>query len=460
MDNLIEKARKIHLIGIGGIGVSGLAQILLKHGKKITGSDNVYSTLIKKLEKKGIKIFIGQKERNISSDIDLVIHSQAITSENPEYKKALSLKIPIISYPEAVGFLMNKKKGIAIAGTHGKTTTSALIVNILQKNNFSPSFLIGGEIIGKGNSGVGEGEYLVVEACEYKRSFLNYYPEIAVITNIEEDHLDYYKNLEEIKKAFEKFCKNVRENGFIVCWEEDDFFKVIRKNFLKKAITFGLKEGMWQAKNIEYSKKFTSFECWFNNKFIGKVKIKIKGLHNVLNTLASFAVGDIIGIPWENLKKSVEEFKGVHRRCEIIKKINGITIMDDYGHHPTEIKSTLKSIREIYPKNRLIVVFQPHQYSRTRFLLKDFASSFLLADKVIVPDIYFVRDSLLEKRLVNAKILVERIRKNQKEAIYIPTFSEIVTYLKEIIKQGDIVLTIGAGPVNEVGKELIKELEK
>jgi len=458
--NILKEAKRIHLIGIGGIGVSGLAKLLMSEGKKISGSDNNFSPIIKTLKEKGVKIFIPQKEENITEEIELVIFSQAILPDNPEYKKALKLKIPLLSYPEAVGLLMREKRGIAVAGTHGKTTTSSLIVSLLRKNKFSPSFLVGGEIIGLGNSSAGKGDFLIVEACEYKKSFLNYFPEIGVITNIERDHLDYYKNISEIKKAFREFLENVDENGVIIYCEEDKNTREVVEKVKKEKISYGLDRGDVRAKGIIIKNEKTEFTCVVDGKDKIRIGLNIWGLHNIQNTLASIGVGLWLGLSWSEIKEGIESFKGVHRRCEIIGEVKGVLIIDDYGHHPTEIKATLRCIREVFPQKRLIVVFQPHQYSRTRFLLKEFSHSFILADKVVVPDIYFVRDSIIEKKLVNAEMLVERIRRNGKEALYLPTFDEIIEYLVEIVKPGDIVLTIGAGPVDYVGKTLFKRLRE
>ncbi len=454
----IEKAKIIHLIGIGGIGVSGLAKILLYKGKKVSGSDNNYSHIIKELKNMGVKIYLKQKEENIEKNIDLIIHSQAILPDNPEYKRAKELNIPILSYPQAVGELMREKRGIAIAGTHGKTTTSSLIVNLLHTLNFSPTFLIGGEIINLGNSGVGNGEFLIVEACEYKRSFLNYCPEIEVITNIEKDHLDYYKDINDIKKAFYQFTQNIKPNGILIFCKEDKNLREIIKKVNVKTISYGLYSGDLKILNFKLTGRKTEFECYYKEKKLGKLRMNLWGKHNILNSLAAVGVGIYLGLSWKEIKKGLESFKGVHRRCEILGEKNGITIIDDYGHHPTEIKSTIECIKTVFPNRRLIVIFQPHQYSRTRFLLKDFAKSFYNADKVVVPDIYFVRDSLIEKKLINAEVLVEKIRKNGKEAIYLPTFKEIVEYLDEIKKKGDIILTIGAGPIDKVAKQILKRI--
>ncbi|HOV21858.1 MAG TPA: UDP-N-acetylmuramate--L-alanine ligase [bacterium] len=457
-NDIFERVKRVHIIGIGGIGVSGLAYILLKEGKIISGSDTNLTPITKALEKKGVKIFSPQREENITKDIELIIYSQAIFPDNPEYKKGKQLKIPMMSYPEGVGAIMKNKRGITISGTHGKTTTSALVVHLLKKNKLSPSFLVGGKIIGLGNSGVGKSDFLVVEGCEYKRSFLNYSPEIAVLTNIEKDHLDYYYDIREIKSAFWEFCNNVKKDGFIVYCNEDKNVVEVVKKVKREKISYGFENGDFTGRNIVIKKGRTEFDCYFKGKKISHLKLKIWGKHNVLNSLACIAVGNIIGLPFGDIKKAVETFDGVHRRCEIIGNEKGILIIDDYGHHPTEIKATLSTLKTVFPGRRLIVVFQPHQYSRTRFLLKDFARSFSNADKIVVPDIYFVRDSLKEKKLVNAEILVEKIRKNGKEALYLPTFEEIVEYLLEVLKVNDIVLTLGAGPVNLVGRELLEKL--
>lgn len=464
--NILKTAKSIHFIGIGGIGVSGLAKILLEQGKIVSGSDNEESALIKKLRDKGTKIFIGQKEKNVSRNTEIVVYSQAIPPDNQEYKKACELGIPLLSYPEALGMLMEDKKGIAIAGTHGKTTSSALIVTVFQSNGLSPSFVIGGEIVGKGNSGAGKSNFLVVEACEYKESFLHYAPETAVITNIDRDHLDYYRSIREIKNSFRKFCSNIKKDGCLISYAEDKNLKNILQNNKElkdkriQIVRFGFGSGDFRAKNISFSKGFTFFDCFKKSKLMGRVKLRAYGLHNVCNSLGAIAVADRYGIDWNGLTGALARFKGVRRRCEMKGQIGNILVMDDYAHHPTEIKATLCSLKEIYPGRRLVVIFQPHQYSRTRFLLKDFAASFECADKVIVPDIFFVRDSQREKELVNAAMLVKKIRNNGKEAMYLPTFDEIVSYLEEIVKQGDLLLTMGAGPVYQVGEKLLANLKR
>jgi len=459
--DILDGAGKIHLIGIGGTGMSGLARLLLDMDKDVSGSDNVPSPVLKKLAGKGIKIFCPQKAGNLSCrKTELVIHSHAILPDNPEYRKSLECRIPMLSYPEAVGYLMKRRKGIAVAGTHGKTTTSSLIVSILKRGGYSPSFLLGGEIRGLGNSGVGSSELLVVEACEYRRSFLNYSPEIAIVTSVEEDHLDYYRDIEDIKNSFTDFISNVPvESGLVIyCADNRNARDIAGRVRNRNKVSYGLAEGMWTAANIRFAGNTSEFDCFFEGEKSRPIRLGISGMHNVQNSLAAIACARHLEVPWKSIKEGLAEFKGVHRRCELLGKKKGVTVMDDYGHHPTEIECTLDCVRKMFPESRLIVVFQPHQYSRTRFLLKEFALSFSKADKVVVPDIYFVRDSIMEKKLVNAQILVERIRKNGKEALYLPTFEEIIEYLHEIVRPGDVVITIGAGPVNEVAEGILRRL--
>lgn len=455
----MDNKKLIHIIGIGGIGASGLAKILHYKGEKVQGSDMTKTELTEKLKNFGIEIFYEQNEDNITKDTGLVIYSQAITEENPEYKRAKEYGIPLISYPQALGQLTKEKRTIAVSGTHGKTTTSALIVNLLNSCGIETNFVIGGEIIGLGNSGIGKSDFLVIEACEYKRSFLNYKPEIGVITAIEEDHLDYYKDINDIVSAFKEFSKKIKKNGTLIANADDKNIQSVISEYKEKILCYGIKSGDVQAKNIILSEKGNIFDCVYKDKKIGTFKTNLYGLHNVLNSLACISAGIILKIPLESIEKSLKNFPGVDRRFHEIKNIDGITIIDDYGHHPTEIEATLKGLNQKYPQKRLIVIFQPHQYSRTRFLLKDFASSFSLADEVIVPDIYFVRDSEMEKKFINSEILVNEISKNGTKAKYIPEFKGIVEYLIKETKKGDVVLTIGAGPINEVAYTLKNKIE-
>lgn len=460
MERIIEKMNKIHIIGIGGSGTSGLAKIFKALGKNVQGSDMKKTEQTENLENSGIKVFYGHKLENIDPSIDIVVRSQAVNDDNPEFVAAKKINIPVITYPRALGLLMREKRGIAISGTHGKTTTSAMVVYMLKRCGYEPDFVIGGEISGYGNSGVGNSGFLVVEACEYKRSFLNLEPEIGIITSIEEDHLDYYRDINDIKNAFENFSERVHPYGKVIGMIEDDIVASVMSHCGVPVMSYGFNRGDIQAKNIRLSQDGNRFDCFYQGNKLGEIYIPLWGKHNILNALAAISTGLILGISFEKISDSLKNFPGVNRRSQILGIIKDVIIMDDYGHHPTEIVATLNGLRQRFPSRRLITIFQPHQYSRTRFLLKDFATSFTMADEVIVPDIYFVRDSENEKKLVNSEILVNEILKSGTSAKYIKEFDEIVDYLMKNVRSGDLVLTLGAGPVYQIGLKLKQALEK
>ncbi|HOJ31025.1 MAG TPA: UDP-N-acetylmuramate--L-alanine ligase [bacterium] len=458
MEKIIEKMKVVHIIGIGGSGTSGLAKIFRATGKMVQGSDMRRTTQTEYLENLGIPVFYGHNANNIDEKIDLVIRSQAITPDNPEFLRAKELKIPVINYPRALGLLMHEKRGIAVAGTHGKTTTSAMTVFMLKHAGYDPDFVIGGEICGYGNSGVGTGNFLVVEACEYKRSFLNFEPDVGIITSIEEDHLDYYRDINDIKNAFDDFSERIKPGGKLIGMMEDPLVASVMTKSGTISLGYGFEYGDVLAKNIRFTEEGNRFECYYSGKKLGEVFTPVYGKHNVLNVLAVICTGMVLDVPFSQIVDALDKFPGVLRRSQILACVNDIFIVDDYGHHPTEIVSTLRGLRQRFPSRRIITVFQPHQYSRTRFLLKDFAASFTLADEVIVPDIYFVRDTETEKYLVNSEILVNRILENGTMAKYIKDFDSIVAYLAKNVKPGSLVLTIGAGPIYEVGLKLKEAL--
>ena len=320
--------------------------------------------------------------------------------------------------------------------------------------------MIGGEICGMGNSGVGKSGLLVVEACEYKRSFLNLEPEVAIITSIEEDHLDYYRDIQDIRDSFENFADRVIPTGILIGMVDNPLVSFIINNSGARSIGYGIKAGTIQAKNIKPCEHGNVFDCFYNDKLLGRINSSLWGLHNVLNVLAAVSVGIYFDISFSMIANALKEFPGVCRRSQMISNVKDIIIMDDYGHHPTEIIATLNGLRQRFPSRKIIVVFQPHQYSRTRFLLDDFAASFNVCSEVIIPDIYFVRDLEDEKKLINSQILVDKIQNNGIKARYISDFDEIVKYLVNEITPGDVVLTIGAGPIYQVGLKLKEILEK
>lgn len=447
----------MHFVGIGGIGTSGVARILLSAGKEVSGSDVEEGTLLKELQALGVRTFVGHRPENLPEGAEAVVASSAVPDDNPEILAARSRKIPVITYSEALGSLMERRFGIAVAGTHGKTTTSALIAWILKQAGKEPSFVIGGEIpLLGGNSGTGKGKYLVAEACEYRRNFLALRPKVAVVTNIEEDHLDYYRDLTEIKSAFREFLNLLPDGGFALLCRENHNLMELAGRLDKTFFTYGLKDADYEAQAIKFERDGSRFTVAFGEEKLGSVFIRMPGQHNVLNSTAAFAVCHMLGLEPKTIAAGLGSFTGVRRRLELKGKYRGsVVVLDDYGHHPSEIAATLAAVRQLYPKGRIFAVFQPHQYSRTRFFLRDFARSFTLADEIIVPEIFFVRDSEESRRSVSSKDLVKELASLGKRTHFIPLFNDVVSYLKESVGAGDIVLTIGAGPVYQVADSLL-----
>lgn len=458
------KGKKYHFIGIGGIGTSGLAKVLMKNGAIVSGSDMCDSAVISQLRARGAAVAIGHCPDNIPPDTDEVVISAAITGANPELAGASERGLPIYKYAEMLGLLFDRYTGIAVAGTHGKSTTSGWLAWILDKAGLKPNFIVGADIpqLG-GSSGVGNGHYFVAEACEYDRSFLNLHPTIAVVLNIEQDHLDYYRDEDEIVEAFAEFAQQVKPDGFIIANGQDKNVARILRRLKKEAkiLTFGFESFCnYSARNLKLSGGSYEFDVFRSDSFVGHIRIGLPGRHNVLNALAVIAAATAAGLDWSTLQRELGGFTGIDRRLMLKAKIGGITILDDYAHHPTEIRASLAAIREKYAPKRLWCLFQPHQYSRTRFLLDDFAESFKLADITIVPEIYFVRDTAESRSKVSAETLVERISQHQCQALFIKDFAGIVDYLKKNVTDGDLVVTMGAGTIWKVADEYIQWLGK
>jgi UDP-N-acetylmuramate--alanine ligase len=448
----------------GGVGMSGLAKLLLKNKAIVTGSDQTASGVVEKLCQSGADIKIGHNKNNLSTETDAVVISAAIKEDNPELKLARKRGCKVYKYAQLLGELMSGYDGIATAGTHGKSTTSGWLVCLLKQAGLDPNFIIGADITQLGSSsGAGNGKYFVAEACEYDRSFLNLKPKIACILNIEADHLDYYKNEEDIVDAFGEFALGVKPGGVLIANGEDtNVAKVIRKLPADlQCETFGLeKDCNFSAQNIQLKDGLYAFDIYHNGKLLGAARISLPGRHNILNALAVVAVAVNAGLSPQQILQLLPDFTGIDRRLMLKERIGEITILDDYAHHPTEIKASLKAIRERYQPRRIWCVFQPHQYSRTRFLLDDFSESFKFADVTIIPEIYFVRDSEASKKEVNSQILAERMRANGTEAIFIDSFDRICDYLKKNIIPHDLVVTMGAGDIWKVADEYIQWLRQ
>ncbi|MBN1124995.1 MAG: UDP-N-acetylmuramate--L-alanine ligase [Sedimentisphaerales bacterium] len=452
-----------HFIGIGGIGMSGLAKLLMKNGATVVGSDMEDSHVIRELGSLGVRIFIGHDGPHVPTHCDAVVISAAIRPTNPEVQAAQTAGFEVLKYAEMLGELMDCYKGIAVCGTHGKSTTSGWLAYVLDQCRVEPSFIVGADIpqLG-GSSGVGKlANWFIAEACEYDRSFLNLHPRIGVMLNIEQDHLDYYKDEQDIVDAFCDFAAGIREEGFLIANGEDrNVAKVLAGVGDRIHIrTFGRDETCYyRADNLAIVDGTYQFDVIEQGRSFGRVHLGVPGEHNVYNALAVIATAREVGVDAETILNCIGGFTGVDRRLMLKKIVKDITVLDDYAHHPTEIRASLQAVRQRFAPRRLWCVFQPHQYSRTRFLLEDFADSFALADITIVPEIYFVRDTAESKQKVNAQVLVERIRSRGSEAMFIPDFDAIVDYLKTHVEPANLVMTMGAGPIWKVADEYLQWL--
>jgi UDP-N-acetylmuramate--alanine ligase len=454
--------KRFHFIGAGGIGMSGLAKLLIKHKAIVAGSDQDATGVTDKLCQLGADIRTGHSADNLDPQTDAAVISAAIEEDNPELQSARKRGCKIYKYAEMLGELMNSYDGIAVSGTHGKSTTSGWLAYLLNQAGLQPNFIIGADITQLGtSSGTGDGNHFVAEACEYDRSFLNLKPKIGCILNIEQDHLDYYKDENEIVEAFGEFALGTRPGGVLIASGTDSNVRKIISRLPAdlRCETFGLDENCsFSAQNLQPSQGLYSFDVYHNGQLLGQAHISLPGKHNVLNALAVVAAATNAGLEAGQVLKLLPAFTGVDRRLTLKGQFGQTIVLDDYAHHPTEIRASLQAIRERYQPRRLWCVFQPHQYSRTRFLLDDFAESFKLADITIVPEIYFVRDSQAAKKEVNSRMLVERIQTKGTQAVFIDGFGRICEYLKTEVRAGDAVVTMGAGDIWKVADEYIQWL--
>jgi len=469
--------KHFHFVGIGGCGMSGLARLLTNLGAEVQGTDVVKSRVTDSLIENGIQVTFLQDGTTLSSDIDLVVHSAAIPPDHPEVCFGDELGIPIVTYAQMLGIVQSHHTGVCIAGTHGKSTTVSMLSSILMQCGLDPSFIVGAHCnqIG-GSSRVGSSKVpsgtlkgaagiLVSESCEFSRSFHDHDPTVGLINNIEEDHLDFYKSLDDIIESFEGFAKRIpssEQNGFLLIAHDGAHRNLITPSLECRVETFGfhpeadyqvvfdpsvrrvgiLRDGMWTIQ-------------WTNS---------MPGSHNALNAAAAAILATHLGVDWEEVAEPLEQFSGVDRRLQKLGTIScknggGAIVYDDYGHHPTEIEMTLKALRSTELPKRLICVFQPHQHSRTRFLLNQFAQSFSCADEVIVPHIYFVRDSESEQQRVSAQDLVDKLIDQGAAARHIDDFDSITQYVRDIARDGDLIVVMGAGPVTSIAHSLVGSIE-
>jgi UDP-N-acetylmuramate--alanine ligase len=442
---LNKKVKSVHFIGIGGIGMCGLAEYLLVKGYKVTGSDSTRTFITERLERKGAKVSYGHSADNIRKGVNLVVYTSAVKKDNPEYKKALSLKINTIKRAVLLGELVNGLNLIAVSGTHGKTSTTSMIANILIKSGIDPTVFVGGnlDVLGGASYRIGKGKWAVVEADEYDRSFLTLKPHVIVVNNIELDHIDIYKNEKSLKTAFKSFLSNLKQEGTIVANFDDKNVKELIDPIDEVVIDFGIK-GTNKISNVKMSATKTTFKL---NDF--KVELGIPGYHNVYNASASICA-TIFAAKSANIFRSLKEFKGVKRRLELKYDKRNIKIYDDYGHHPSEVLSSLKSLKDI-DKKRLIVVFQPHTYTRTKQFYKEFAKSLSAADKVYLLPVYAAREKAIKG--VSSKLIYNLIKKDK---CLVENENSMYTDLKKTLKKGDRVVFQGAGDVTNMCDKFIK----
>ncbi len=458
---ILAKLKHIHFIGIGGIGMSGIAVVLKNLGFEITGSDLKETELTKNLIRMGIKVFYGHRPENCAG-ADVVVYSSAIPKDNIELIAAQAKRVPVIPRAEMLAELMRMKYSIAISGSHGKTTVTSMISTILEKAGFDPTTVIGGRILGYATGAkLGKSEYLVAEADESDRSFLLLYPTIAVITNIEREHLDYYKDLADIKRAFVKFANKVPFFGAVVICIDSPAVKEICPRLKRPKVTYGLNpKAMFSAVAIDSQPFGSEFTLVGKGETIDRFSIAIPGIHNVTNSLAAIAVARQLDISYETIKIGLKEFGGVHRRLERIGEKNGIVFYDDYAHHPTEIKVALKTLRCSFPKQRIISIFQPHRYTRTKFLANDFGEAFVDCDLLLITEIYPASELPIPG--VSAQLIVDAIKANNSQhpqILYIKDKSEICDFLLPKLKPDDVIITLGAGNIWEVGQELYSRIK-
>ncbi len=451
--------KPVHMIGINGISMSGLAEILMASGYKVTGSDPKSSERTDKLSKAGAQIY-NYHDASLVEDAGLVVYTAAVKPDHPERIRAKELNIPIMDRATLLGMIMAPyDKGIAISGTHGKTTTTAMVSKIFLSAGLDPTIHIGayyGEI--DGTVKTGGDKYFITEADEYCESFLTLYPHCAIITNIDFDHADYYKDINAVKNAFIKFCSNVSSDGFVI-YDGDCTNTVSIEDKIKvRKITFGLKEhNQYRAVDIKYTYNGCSYKVIYNNETLTDINLKVTGEHNVTDSLAAFACAYEYNIPVETIKDALSDFNGTNRRFEYKGNVKGARIYDDYAHHPTEIRATLKAA-SLLPKNNLWCVFQPHTYTRTLALSEDIASSLTFSDRCIITDIYAAREK--DTGLIHSSKLLELINAKKQCSVYISDPNEICEYLENNIEKDDIIIFMGAGDIDNVLDNMFKRAQK
>ncbi|MDO4632929.1 MAG: UDP-N-acetylmuramate--L-alanine ligase [Eubacteriales bacterium] len=449
-----QKPIHVHFIGIGGISMSGLAQILLDRHFTVSGSDRSETELTRQMTEAGAKIFYGQRASNIEEGTDLIVYTAAIHPDNPEFAEGVARQIPMLTRAELLGQLMeNYQTSIAVAGTHGKTTTTSMLSHILLEADTDPTISVGGILPAiHGNIRVGGSNVFVTEACEYTNSFLSLSPKIGIILNIDADHLDFFKDLDDIRHSFAKFAQLLPEDGVLIIHNGIPQLEKITEGLSCKVVTYG-EGGDYAAANLSYDEyACASFDLMHKDTCIGHFSLSVPGIHNVENAIASLAAADLMNIPAEQMQAGIASFHGTDRRFQFKGELGGVTIIDDYAHHPTEIAATLKAAQN-RPHQTLWCVFQPHTYTRTKALMDEFAEALTLADKVVLADIYAARET--DTLGVSSALLAEKIAALGTEVHYFPSFDEIENFLLQNCSKGDLLITMGAGDVYRIGEHLL-----
>ena len=451
------KKYHIHFVGIGGIGMSGIAELLLNLGYKVSGSDVKSSDITDRLKELGGAIFKGHAAENIKG-ADVVVVSSAIDPDNPEIQATGQSSIPVIPRAEMLAELMRLKYSIAIAGAHGKTSTTSIVASVLAEGGLDPTVVIGGKLKSIGSNAVlGEGDFIVAEADESDGSFLKFSPTIAVVTNIDKEHLDFYADLAAIKTAFLNFLDRIPFYGLAVLCLDNEPIQELIPRMKKRYTTYGMSsQADFQIRDVEFGQQKSRFNVYHRGNKMGMIDLNLPGIHNVYNATASIAVGVELNIAFDQIKRALETVEGVQRRLEIKGESNGVTVIDDYGHHPTEIKVTLETIEENWPNRRKVVVFQPHRYSRTRVLFDEFSRAFYQSDVLVVLPIYAASEKKIEG--VTSQNLCEEIKAHgHKEVIHADGFKAALSHLKQTLQPGDVLLTLGAGDVWKVGERFLNK---
>lgn len=447
--------RKVHFVGIGGVGMSGIAKVLIALGHEVSGSDVKKSPTTDQLQALGARIHYGHEPAHIG-DAGIVVASSAVRPDNPELLAAHRRKICVVPRAEMLGRLMLRQKGVAVAGAHGKTTTTALTAVLLEKAGFDPTYVVGGEAAEIGNAALGWGDYCVAEADESDGSFLLLDPQIAIVTNIENDHLDHYHTVDNIEKAFEDFLKRIPPEGVAILCADDPVLRRLAKRITCPVITYGCApDAQYRIADFGLNCVSSGARVFAHGKYLGRLELAVHGRHNLLNALAVTALGRHLGLEFEEIAHLLKSFRGVKRRFQTLGEVGGVRVIDDYAHHPTEIRATLATARQISPK-RLIAVFQPHRYTRTQHLYQDFGRSFDEADLVLINGIYSAGEEPIEG--VTAGLIVDEIRQRRNTAFLVESQEELVRLLSGVVREGDLVMTMGAGNIWQSGVELLKRM--